>query len=212
MKETPYSILGLTPNATEEEIKGAYRRLAAQHHPDKGGDEVEFIKVKLAYDALVDPDARVRFDAYMGDDAAHQHRKLVEGMAAKVFMEVVNASDTHDLQYRDPLDNCRQAIEQTIVTLRSALRGAHNQRRKLRMVAQRVKGPATSPLVKHVREHRFLVWRNYRAIQQQLRLLPEVLEYLQHFGYTVDGQVSGFLGWTPVGLPAGAIVYTRDFG
>lgn len=53
MKETPYSILGLTPNATEEEIKGAYRRLAAQHHPDKGGDEVEFIKVKLAYTAYL---------------------------------------------------------------------------------------------------------------------------------------------------------------
>jgi DnaJ like chaperone protein len=57
----PYAILGLTPGATREEIKGAYRRLAAQYHPDKvqhlGKEfqkmaEARFREIQQAYDEL----------------------------------------------------------------------------------------------------------------------------------------------------------------
>jgi DnaJ like chaperone protein len=40
----PYAILGLTPNASEREIKRAYRKLISQHHPDKLGDVPEELK------------------------------------------------------------------------------------------------------------------------------------------------------------------------
>jgi curved DNA-binding protein len=48
----PYQILGLKPGASEEEIKKAYRKLAMKHHPDRGGDEAEFKKIKEAYETL----------------------------------------------------------------------------------------------------------------------------------------------------------------
>ena len=44
--------LGLRKNATPEEIKKAYKRLAREHHPDKGGDSNEFIKISEAYESL----------------------------------------------------------------------------------------------------------------------------------------------------------------
>lgn len=47
-----YKILGVAPNATEEEIKKAYRKLAMTHHPDRGGDEETFKKIKEAYEKL----------------------------------------------------------------------------------------------------------------------------------------------------------------
>lgn len=50
-----YSILGVAPGASEQEIKKAYRRMANRHHPDKGGDPVEFHKIQQAYDALTNP-------------------------------------------------------------------------------------------------------------------------------------------------------------
>ena len=43
-----YQTLGVAKNATPDEIKKAYRRLAAIHHPDKGGDTAEFQKVQAA--------------------------------------------------------------------------------------------------------------------------------------------------------------------
>ncbi len=58
----PYSVLGIAPGASPEEIKSAYRRLAAQYHPDKVqhlGKEIQalaearFREIQQAYDALV---------------------------------------------------------------------------------------------------------------------------------------------------------------
>ena len=58
----PYHELGLPTNATFEEIKQKYKQLAQYHHPDKGGDEEMFKRVKLAYEILCDPIRRQRYD------------------------------------------------------------------------------------------------------------------------------------------------------
>ena len=60
----PYEALGLSQNASEAEIKKTYRRLAMQHHPDKGGDPEQFKKIQGAYDILSDPQKRQNFDQF----------------------------------------------------------------------------------------------------------------------------------------------------
>jgi DnaJ-class molecular chaperone len=57
-----YSILGVARTATDEEIKKAYRRLASQHHPDKGGDKAQFQAVQEAYSVLSDSQRRQDYD------------------------------------------------------------------------------------------------------------------------------------------------------
>ena len=41
-----YDVLGLTKDASEADIRKAYRKLAREHHPDKGGDAEKFKKVQ----------------------------------------------------------------------------------------------------------------------------------------------------------------------
>jgi len=50
-----YKVLGLNTSATVDEVKQAYRKLAMKHHPDRGGDEAEFKKIKEAYEKLISP-------------------------------------------------------------------------------------------------------------------------------------------------------------
>lgn len=57
-----YETLGVTNTATPEEIKKAYRKLASQHHPDKGGDTAKFQQVEEAYRVLSDPQKRAEYD------------------------------------------------------------------------------------------------------------------------------------------------------
>lgn len=45
-----FQALGLTPGATMDQVKDAYRKLAKVHHSDKGGEDKEFIRIKAAYD------------------------------------------------------------------------------------------------------------------------------------------------------------------
>ena len=57
-----YQTLGVAKSATPDEIKKAYRKLASQHHPDKGGDTAMFQKIEEAYRILSDPQKRQEYD------------------------------------------------------------------------------------------------------------------------------------------------------
>ena len=77
MAEDPYSVLGVAKDATEDQIRAAYRTLAKKHHPDLNpGDkaaEERFKAVSAAHDLLSDPERRARYDR--GEiDAAGQER------------------------------------------------------------------------------------------------------------------------------------------
>merc|ERR1719215_1541831 len=59
-----YKTLEVEKNATDAEIKKAYRKLAVKHHPDKGGDPEKFKDITQAYEVLSDADKRSTYDRF----------------------------------------------------------------------------------------------------------------------------------------------------
>ena len=66
-KKDYYDVLGVSKDASEKDIKTAYRKLAMKHHPDRSDDpgaEEMFKELSEAYAVLSDPDKRQKYDQF----------------------------------------------------------------------------------------------------------------------------------------------------
>lgn len=97
-----YSVLGLTPEASESEIKSAYRKCALKYHPDKQSSksdaekaeaEAKFKEVGEAYDVLSNPEKKERYDEGVdledleNPHAGHSHEEMDPSMLFHMFMQ-----------------------------------------------------------------------------------------------------------------------------
>ena len=69
----PYAELDVPITATTDEIKLRFKALAQFHHPDKGGDEETFKRIRQSYEILIDPIRRRKFDL-TGDYSPDENR------------------------------------------------------------------------------------------------------------------------------------------
>ncbi len=93
MSEDYYKILGVSKNASKEEIKKTYRKLAHKNHPDKGGDEAEFKKLNEAYQVLSDENKRKRYDAFGGSKGHGNFSGNNEGFGFSYNEGSINLND-----------------------------------------------------------------------------------------------------------------------
>jgi molecular chaperone DnaJ len=80
-----YDILGVSETASQDEIKKAYRKLAKDNHPDKGGNEDQFKKISVAYDILGDPNKRQQYDHQRTNPFAGGGGMSMEDMINQMF-------------------------------------------------------------------------------------------------------------------------------
>jgi len=107
-----YATLGVAKNATPSDIKKAYRRLAAIHHPDKGGDTAEFQKVQAAYETLSDPQKKQQYDnpqsqgfsfgssGFPGGFQFHHHGFDINDIFGQMFGANPRSQRPHQPSYR----------------------------------------------------------------------------------------------------------------
>ena len=93
MSKSLYETLGLSDNATEAEIKKAYRKLARQYHPDVNKDpdaEDKFKEVNAAYEVLSDKEKKAQYDAY-GDQmfGGQNFHDFARGQGANVDLDEI---------------------------------------------------------------------------------------------------------------------------
>lgn len=89
---TYYDILGLSENASENDIKKAYRKIAMKEHPDKGGDPEKFKKVNEAYTVLSDTEKRKLYDQY-GEEGLSMGENMSGFNPNDIFNQFFNSED-----------------------------------------------------------------------------------------------------------------------
>src|SRR5215217_1108151 len=107
-----YATLGVSRNATEKEIRSAYRKLARKHHPDVNpndkASEARFKEINSAHDVLSDPEKRKKYDKY-GENWEHaeefekaQRARSRAGAGGNSFY--YSTSGTSNIDLEDDLD------------------------------------------------------------------------------------------------------------
>ena len=116
----PYLELEVSINATDEEIKIQYRAMAMIHHPDKGGDEEKFKRIKEAYEILSDPVRRKAYEI-SGDAETNLHLRNaaldhISQMMGQIVPQFNSEADDLFAIMRHEVNNIRQGmIENTNV-------------------------------------------------------------------------------------------------
>jgi len=95
---THYETLGVDRGATPDQIKRAYRKLASQHHPDKGGDKAKFQEIQTAYDTLGNPQRRSEYDNPRPQGFGFQGHPGGQGFDFQTIFDVFGARFQHPQQ------------------------------------------------------------------------------------------------------------------
>lgn len=117
-----YEALGIDKTAGAAEIKTAYRRLAQQHHPDKGGDKQRFQQIQEAYAVLSDDEKRAEYDTTgrmpgTGPTMRDQAMALIAELM-DMTLQQVNPDFDNPLRHMEAgLHNTREALDAQIVQL-----------------------------------------------------------------------------------------------
>ena len=122
-----YDVLGVPTDASEADIKKAFRKLASQHHPDKGGDTTKFQQIQEAYEVLGDSNKRHEYDhpprqGFSGNFHQDGHHTFGDDIFAQFF----GAGQRGGFNFRQ--GNVRQqnpdAMTNVVITLRECYQGA----------------------------------------------------------------------------------------
>ena len=81
-----YETLNVSPDASKEQIKSSYRKLAAKHHPDRGGSTERFQEIQNAYDTLMDDARRKEYD-YNMHIRDHYNSKIEDIFRENIFQD-----------------------------------------------------------------------------------------------------------------------------
>ena len=96
MPQDLYETLGLTSDATPDQIKRAYRKLARQYHPDTNPDDPEaaerFKEFASAYDILSDSDRKARYDQF-GETGSSSGMPGPFGDFTDLFLSLIHISE-----------------------------------------------------------------------------------------------------------------------
>lgn len=203
-KFNPYEVLGVKTNAPEGDIKRCYRTAANRTHPDKGGKPGEFEAVQRAYDLLMDPERRKRFDATGDADDVKPDQTLAAAMQVitDYFQTVIKQAVVagQDATQIDLIANARTQINNQLEHHLAGKAKAENHIAQLEKVGKRLKRkkPDGDDVIQAS-----LKWQAEQIqlqivpVEANIRALRDALDILKDYGFDVTpAQATRFVQMT----------------
>lgn len=131
-----YETLGLSEEATDAEIKKAYREKAKEAHPDKGGDEESFKQLARAYEVLSDGEKRAKYDRGEPFETEDRNTKARRNLC-KAFDSIINGG-LFDPDHSDLFKLIDGEINEMTLTMEGDIENVEISIRNLENIKDRV--------------------------------------------------------------------------
>lgn len=171
--------MGINKDASQEEIKKAYRKKAVEHHPDKGGDPEKFKQAQIAYDHLSDEQKKADYD-----QGKNQEEDPALGFLSGLFLSLI--SNNTDIDRTDLFKKMVHEINIKIFSIHTEKKGAERLIKRLKKVRKRIKKDKRQFFIilteSQIRanEHRI------SQLNQAIYVAELALEYLNSCEYEIE--------------------------
>jgi curved DNA-binding protein CbpA len=201
MIKNPYKELKLKKESTQDEIKSKFRELSKIHHPDVKGTPDKFIKIKLAYDVLCDPERKKLFDEegiiltvneekQIHDTAKHNIVTLLKSIIEN--KEIMMKADTLDM-VKIMVDNIKQ--NKTKVTMN--IGAIEQQILAIKGVRKRMKCSGEEDLLSNVLKIQIKEKEDViKKMSNELKIIDYMTTLLEDYNYNFDQQIIHYVNMT----------------
>lgn len=185
-----YKLLGVKKRASPEEIKKAYRSLSKIHHPDKSGDSEKFRRIAEAYEVLMDPERRSRYDATGRIAPSRVTPERIKQFLRGAFQGAIKAGDDFEFE---------NIQEKMICGIQHGLEQAQIQKREIERLIKRANGlmsrflkKSQNDMVREIMmgEIQDLLGELHKT-EDAVELAETSIEVLREYDYKVDPTSEG---------------------
>lgn len=136
--DDPYIILGVDQDATQADIKNAYRDKARECHPDRGGDTDEFSKVSEAHAILIDPTKRRMYDEGCRDFSPDREESQAIQNLCAMFHDIIESAGENIVMV-DVISTMRRGSVKTMNNIDRKIASMRGKIRQLEMIKKRIR-------------------------------------------------------------------------
>ena len=185
----PYEILGVSKNATPDEINAAYKKKAKSSHPDQGGSAEKFTRIKQASMVLLDPKKRKRFDedGFAEDDKPDNLTSTAMQRVVNFFINTINASMDGrgvDLNQLDLVAGANLFFDQEISSIKNNIANVKKQITQFEKAAKRIKSKRKNDMIKVMLNHHCQGLRKVvDANEQEVAVLSLAKDVLKDYSF-----------------------------
>ena len=178
-----YDTLNLPPNATEEEIKAAYREKAKENHPDVGGDTEKMAEISNAYMVLSNKTKKARYDT-TGETKETPFETKLQSFLASNFFKVLDR--TKDIIHTDIFIELKFEINEYMTYLYDNIQTAKNDIKRHEEVLNRLKLEETNIIVLGLKERIEISKKNIFINEEEMEFVKKCKIVIAAYGYNFD--------------------------
>lgn len=184
MKKDLYENLGVSENATQEDIKTAYRNLAKEHHPDKPtGDKEKFQQVQLAYSILGNEDKRSRYDK-TGTTGKPNFDSVLNGYVNSILEEVINSTKQVDI-----VDFLKQVTIKNIENMDKALDDTKKKEEKIKKIIESYKIKSSADVITPILNDKIkMIQMHQENIKEEKQTMQDIYDVISGYDYEYTPQ------------------------